>query len=465
MCICKHLFEVILFVLSMSDFPSFDIPPGYQFNPSVLSALDPALTFLTPEGPETPETPEPIFELLLTLIQPSRNVCTAGRKTKLKKPDPEIKGPYNIPLSIEWDAFLGTLAEKIGVERSDLLVASFSWHWVKPASSQWLPVRDENGFASMVKKIKTKSETRSETDVMLRMDAPSKSSASLGNARDIAEETDIDLEENPVAKKVRRVPNLKAILFNLLQIKLDDALEEIVMKLTDKYPPGLCPLHPDLPCFHHRAADLHFKLDRPRLLVWAQAIKSGMAMYEKAPIVSPMFHMSHAIKHASKKSTDSPTTTSPPAMSPAEPSTSAPQVQMPVMPFPALFQYPQIPFPQVSPQAPFFMGYGGSGMPYSGHPFFAAGTGMEAMPRALHHQSRSLPSSPPTTTCTTAEFCKLYDLGEQAKVGLDALGFQFGDDLCTVTENQYLRAGFKPLEWQRVLKAYRQLKEDNRRTP
>ncbi len=52
-----------------------------------------------------------------------------------------------------------------------------------------------------------------------------------------------------------------------LQVKLDDALEEIVAKLASKYPPGLCDRHPDLPCFHHRASDLHFNLDRPRLLV------------------------------------------------------------------------------------------------------------------------------------------------------------------------------------------------------
>src|SRR5216684_6607740 len=71
------------------------------------------------------------------------------------------------------------------------------------------------------------------------------------------------------------------ILFNLLQMKLDDALEEIVVKLTDKYPPGLCPLHSNLPCFHHCASDLHFNLNRPRLLVWAQAIKLGTTMYEK----------------------------------------------------------------------------------------------------------------------------------------------------------------------------------------
>src|SRR5216684_442693 len=249
-------------------------------------------------------------------------------------------------------------------------------------------------------------------------------------------------------------------LFNFLQRKLDDVLKEIIIKLMDKYPPGLCPLHRDLPCFHYHAADLHFNLDRPQLLVWAHAIKSGTATYEKIPILSPMFKAGQALKCTSKSSTDSPMPPTPPPT--MEPSTPMPtQVQMPVMPFPTLFQYPQMPFPQVSLQMPLFMGYGGMGMPYSGNPF-TTGAGTEAMPiRAPHRQSHSPPSSPPTADCSITNFCKLYNLGPQAESGLDHLGFKFGDDLCMVTESQYTKAGFKPLEWRRVLKAYRQLKVDN----
>src|SRR5258708_9995835 len=109
------------------------------------------------------------------------------------------------------------------------------------------------------------------------------------------------------------------IVFNCLQAKLDDALEEIVLKLSDKYHPGLCPLHPDLPYFHHHASDLHFKLDRPQLLVWALAIRSDTTTYEKVPILSPMFNASSALKHVSKNTTNSnaaaaPMMTMPPTM-------------------------------------------------------------------------------------------------------------------------------------------------------
>ena len=80
-------------------------------------------------------------------------------------------------------------------------------------------------------------------------------------------------------------------ILNFLKVKLDDTIEEIVTKLSNKYPPGLCELHSDLPCFHHHPSNLHFNLDCSQLLVWAQAIKSGSSSttYEKVPILSPMF--------------------------------------------------------------------------------------------------------------------------------------------------------------------------------
>lgn len=53
-------------------------------------------------------------------------------------------------------------------------------------------------------------------------------------------------------------------------------------------------------------------------------------------------------------------------------------------------------------------------------------------------------------------------MGERAELGLEMLGFRFGDDLSTVTAEEYTEAGFKPLEWRRLLRAYRKLKHDNR---
>src|SRR5258707_4897813 len=274
------------------------------------------------------------------------------------------------------------------------------------------------------------------------------------------------------------------IVFNCLQAKLDDALEEIVLKLSDKYHPGLCPLHPDLPYFHHRTSDLHFKLNWPQLLVWALAIRSDTTTYEKVPILSPMFNALSALKHVSKNTTNSnaaaaPMMTMPPTMPPAMPPAMLPamlpampptaelftsmpfQGQVPAMPFPSLFQYPQYPqmlFPQFPPQMPMFMGYGGPSMPHAGHP---VGTETVAT-MASHHQPQSPPSSPPTTSCSVTNFCEKYDLGWDAEIRLKNPGFRFGADLLQVMAIRDIEARFKPLEWRWVLRAYKQLKQDNR---
>jgi hypothetical protein len=133
----------------------------------------------------------------------------------------------------------------------------------------------------MLKKIKLKKKPY----IIMRMQAPvqKKVAGSSGNAWDIEDNVDSDFEDNTIAKKVRITYITYHLVLNLLQARLDDALKEIVMKIMLKYLPGVCPLHPDLSCFHHRPSNSHFKLDRPQLLVWAQAIKLGSATYEKIP--------------------------------------------------------------------------------------------------------------------------------------------------------------------------------------
>ena len=140
---------------------------------------------------------------------------------------------------------------------------------------------------------------------------------------------------------------------------------------------------------------------------------------------------------------------------PPSPSMSAQGLMPTVPPFTnvSLPHYPQI-FPQTYRQMLLhpFMSYG-AGM---SHPFFAAGPGI-SMPMAA--SLRSPPSSPPTdVNCSITEFCETYNLGNHAEAGLEKLGFRFGDDLTTVTLEEITEAGFKPLEWKRVLKVYNRLK-------
>ena len=58
------------------------------------------------------------------------------------------------------------------------------------------------------------------------------------------------------------------------------------------------------------------------------------------------------------------------------------------------------------------------------------------------------------------EFCIEYKLNTVSKQGLLALGFEMGDDLSVVTETEYKGAGFQPLSWDRVRRAYHKYKQD-----
>ena len=239
------------------------------------------------------------------------------------------------------------------------------------------------------------------------------------------------------------------------------------MKLGIKYPLGNCLAHPDISCFYHHISNLHFKLDCPRCLVWAQAINSGSATYNIAPMLSPMFKAALALKCPSKSAQGSNTATAaminmPPTMTnvpPAMQPSMSTQGQVAAMPFVNFPQYPQAMFPPTFAQMPPFMNFGAE-TPYPGNPFLPPGPGMAFALTAM--TCHSPPSSPPTASCSVAEFCEMYDLGERAEAGLERLGFRFGDNLSSVKQEEYEGARFKTLEWKRVLKAYRKLKHNLR---
>jgi len=148
-----------------------------------------------------PQSLDTTFKLLLTLIHPSKCIRTSNRKTKNMKLESENKGPYDVTINIKWDMFLGFVADKLMVRSSSLAISTFEWHWLKPASSPWLPLQDENRLASILKKVKSKLKPY----VIICMQAPVQkkvTASSAGNTWKV-DALDSDLEENPVAKKVR----------------------------------------------------------------------------------------------------------------------------------------------------------------------------------------------------------------------------------------------------------------------
>jgi len=162
----------------MSEFPAPNPPSSYQNDSEFTSS----------------------FELLLMLLYPPKRVRNSNKKTKVMKPESENKGPYDVSINIGWGSFLELVANKLMVEPSGLVIASFEWHWLKPVSSPWLPVQDENRLRSMLKKVKMKLEPY----VIIRMQVPRQRSATVTSETwDVVDEFDSDLEDNRVAKKVR----------------------------------------------------------------------------------------------------------------------------------------------------------------------------------------------------------------------------------------------------------------------
>ena len=152
----------------MSEVPVLNLPPNDYSGISLLDVPTPAI-----------DITEPSFELLLTLAYPPKRVRTANRKTKNVKSESENKGPYEISVNIGWDAFLRLIAEKLLIVPSLLILSSFTWHWLKPASGPWLPVENENGFASMLKKVKQKPEAY----VIICMHAPTQRMATESSSK------------------------------------------------------------------------------------------------------------------------------------------------------------------------------------------------------------------------------------------------------------------------------------------
>jgi hypothetical protein len=152
------------------------------------------------------------FELLITFIHPPKRIRGSNRKTKNTKSVSEDKGPFNVSVDVGWVAFLNIIAEKLAVQSSDLAISSLAWHWLKLASSPWLPVQDENGFTSMLKKIKMKSEPY----VIIRMQAPvqKKVVGPSGSVWDVEDE-ESDVEDNSIAKKVRISSQSNYILYSI----------------------------------------------------------------------------------------------------------------------------------------------------------------------------------------------------------------------------------------------------------
>jgi hypothetical protein len=72
------------------------------------------------------------------------------------------------------------------------------------------------------------------------------------------------------------------------------------------------------------------------------------------------------------------------------------------------------------------------------------------------------PSSPPPHGSSLEDFCNNYGINFTSQTKLDQLGFKIGNDLASISPEQYKSAGFKLLEWNWAFKPYKKFKQDQK---
>lgn len=122
-----------------------------------------------PLPPPLPLLPhdEPEFEFVIQIAQKPKS------GTKKSKTEPLQIGPVIIPFGLSWDGFLSAAAGALKVPVPNLKVGSFKWWHMKPKNSPHLPLVNEDGFASMIKKLRAKAEPC----IFLSMDKPVESAS------------------------------------------------------------------------------------------------------------------------------------------------------------------------------------------------------------------------------------------------------------------------------------------------
>ncbi|KIL63078.1 hypothetical protein M378DRAFT_179451 [Amanita muscaria Koide BX008] len=401
------------------------------------------------------------FEMLFQILQPEKKKSRArGGKVKLEKQEPITIGPIEVPFDIQWDDLLRCIAKELKTTPQCLVVDSFEWHFLRPQTGPWVPLKTEAGMRSMLKQALAKSTARDASSgfVTVRMRPPLAPStftsstlpweATAGGNRGgmVAPSGDEDelSDDDGVGPQMKKA-------------RLGDELENLAQEIADKYPPGICKLHPDKACFHHRNADLHFDLDRARRLVWAQAILKGNATLTKIPLgVSNLFKANQAMKVLKSQASATPTGPEP------EPATPNRVQANPYATFPGFYPFPS----PVPPPFGYPPGFNPFSVPQMG---WAQSANIGPFPhtpttgpsRSRYSDSDDLrSSSPPIPDCGIHEFCVVHGFGEDIEAGLDRLGFQMGDNLDGVSREDWTAAGFKPLVWSRVMKAYAKYKRN-----
>ncbi|KAJ7817524.1 hypothetical protein B0H13DRAFT_1922872 [Mycena leptocephala] len=285
------------------------------------------------------------FEIVLHVFPQVKK--PAGRaKSRVARPEPVKFGPISADVGVDYVGLMEKFAKAMGSEVPFLIASSVEWRWMKPANSQFVPLRDEDGASG--------------GSIIVKMDAPVKKPATqLMSGPSL-------MPVRALCSKCRRLrvcddgPKKK--------VPFDEGLEEEMEKLAERYPPGVCSEHPMISCYHDRLSDLHFELDRNRKIVWAAAIPcvTSAAAKESRKFIqgsngSNLFTAKKAIKKASGPPAAGGFTSTPPVIPPTL-SSHPTQPQFPFWqnayayppPMPGYPGFPPMPYPPSFPNYPSF---------------------------------------------------------------------------------------------------------------
>ncbi|KAJ7202250.1 hypothetical protein B0H12DRAFT_1330823 [Mycena haematopus] len=464
--------------LSIPDDPTLSVfPASAAPKPRATRVRQKPAVSPPPDAEPDPVDDESIdFEILVHVISPQKQ---SAKKSKAKgpKPGPVKFGPIQANTDMDLNGLLEQLAEAVDSEIPFLAAASVEWRWLKPANSLFLPLRNDTGFKSLMNQIRNPPKNVSSRYIIIQMDAPVRKPQTQNLPWSRSEEkagtsSAFNVDPDDGGFDDDEQPNKKATF--------DEGLEDEIDKLTERYPPGVCLVHPTIACFHNRVNDLHFELDRNKKIVWAAAIKKGTASLITAPVGSNFFKASAAIKKKTGGPSAGPSATALDAVAPL-PTTATPTQSLPPQ-FP-FYQTPY-PFPPSIPGYPPFppMGYPPSFPSYHPSPYGPPshihtwdqtpsrssrsrrerswdGSSPPREKRRRSERDRDPPSSPAVSGGSLDDFVERHPtLHVETKSFLDGLGFQIGDDLSVISPELWTAAGIPLFDSARIIKMYNKYK-------
>ncbi|KAF8576962.1 hypothetical protein K439DRAFT_1622455 [Ramaria rubella] len=170
--------------------------------------------------------------------QPNVRVALGGTKHKFVKQDPILFGPVDFDTNTEWSTFQEQVAEVSETTVECLNVPSFTWRWTKPANSPWMPLSSGNAFDTLKRKL-----THKLVVIMVNMKAPC--------APDKIQPPWAANDTSPWTSQIKMPAGFDTTADDTTaKGRTDEQLEELVARLEEKYPEGLCTVHPDKCCFH-----------------------------------------------------------------------------------------------------------------------------------------------------------------------------------------------------------------------